>query len=58
MKMDNVFFDKVTSLIEQARSHIGRTADLTMCVTYYKNSKQRGGYLSKAKQRVREAGDL
>jgi predicted nuclease of restriction endonuclease-like (RecB) superfamily len=35
MKMDNEFFDKVASLIEQARSHIGRTADLTMCATYY-----------------------
>jgi predicted nuclease of restriction endonuclease-like (RecB) superfamily len=35
MPMDNEFFDKVASLIEQARGHVGRTADLTMCVTYY-----------------------
>ena len=35
MKMNNVFFDKVASLIEQACSHIGCTADLTMCITYY-----------------------
>jgi hypothetical protein len=35
MKMDNEFFDKVASLIEQARSHIGRTADLTMCITNF-----------------------
>ena len=34
-KVDNGFFDKVATLIEQARYHIGRTADLTMCVTYY-----------------------
>ena len=33
--MDNEFFNKVASLIEQSRAHIGRTADLTMCVTYY-----------------------
>ncbi|MDR1488994.1 MAG: PDDEXK nuclease domain-containing protein [Desulfovibrio sp.] len=35
MKMDNKFFDKVASLIEQSRGLVGRTADLTMCVTYY-----------------------
>jgi predicted nuclease of restriction endonuclease-like (RecB) superfamily len=35
MKMDNEFFDKVASLIEQARGSVGRTADLTMCITYY-----------------------
>ena len=29
------FFDNVTRLVEQARSHVGRTVDLTMCVTYY-----------------------
>jgi len=29
------FFENVAQLIEQARKHIGRTADLTMCVTYY-----------------------
>jgi predicted nuclease of restriction endonuclease-like (RecB) superfamily len=33
--MNNDFFDKVASLIEQARSFVGRTTDLTMCVTYY-----------------------
>jgi hypothetical protein len=33
--MDNDFFDKVASHIKQARSHIERTADLTMCVSYY-----------------------
>jgi len=29
------FFDNVARLVEQARSYVGRTADLTMCVTYY-----------------------
>ena len=33
--MDDKFFDDVASLIEQARKHIGRTADLTMCFTNY-----------------------
>jgi predicted nuclease of restriction endonuclease-like (RecB) superfamily len=27
------FFEKAASLIEQARLHVGRTADLTMCIT-------------------------
>jgi predicted nuclease of restriction endonuclease-like (RecB) superfamily len=35
MKMDNGFFDRVASLIEQSRRFVGRTADLTMCVTYF-----------------------
>ena len=35
MKMNNNFFDKVASLIEQTRNVVGRTADLAMCVTYY-----------------------
>ena len=29
------FFDSVAKLVEKARAHIGRTADLAMCVTYY-----------------------
>ncbi|MCL2411135.1 MAG: PDDEXK nuclease domain-containing protein [Treponema sp.] len=29
------FFEKVANLIEQARKYVGRTADLTMCVTYF-----------------------
>ena len=29
------FFDTVAAIIEQARTHVGRTADLTMCVTYF-----------------------
>jgi len=33
--MSGGFFDSVASLIEQARKHVGRTADLTMCVTNY-----------------------
>ena len=33
--MNDKFFENVASLIEQARSHVGRTADLTMCVTYF-----------------------
>ena len=32
--MDN-FFDSVAAIIEQARAYVGRTADLTMCVTYF-----------------------
>jgi predicted nuclease of restriction endonuclease-like (RecB) superfamily len=31
----DTFFENVAQLIEQARKHVGRTADLTMCVTYY-----------------------
>jgi len=33
--INNDFFDKVATLIEQARRFVGRTADLTMCVTYF-----------------------
>ena len=33
--MTDKFFENVASLIEQARAHVGRTADLTMCVTYF-----------------------
>ena len=29
------FFDNVATIIEQARTYVGRTADLTMCITYY-----------------------
>jgi predicted nuclease of restriction endonuclease-like (RecB) superfamily len=29
------FFDNVAKIIEQARTYVGRTADLTMCVTYF-----------------------
>jgi len=29
------FFENVAKLVEQARRHVGRTADLTMCVTYF-----------------------
>jgi len=29
------FFEKVANLIEQARKYVGRTADLSMCVTYF-----------------------
>lgn len=32
---DNEFFTSVARLIEQARRYVGRTADLTMCLTYY-----------------------
>jgi len=31
----DTFFDNVARLIEQARRFVGRTADLTMCVTYF-----------------------
>jgi predicted nuclease of restriction endonuclease-like (RecB) superfamily len=31
----NGFFESVAAIIEQARTHVGRTADLTMCVTYF-----------------------
>jgi hypothetical protein len=33
--LGNEFFDNVAALIERARAHVGRTADLTMCVTYF-----------------------
>jgi len=29
------FFEGLAQLIESARTHVGRTADLTMCVTYF-----------------------
>ena len=29
------FFTGVAAIIEQARQHVGRTADLTMCITYF-----------------------
>ena len=29
------FFDNIVSIIENARRFVGRTADLTLCVTYY-----------------------
>jgi predicted nuclease of restriction endonuclease-like (RecB) superfamily len=32
---NDTFFDNVAKTIEQARAHIGRTADLTMCATYF-----------------------
>ena len=32
---DGEFFKNVASVIEQARKHVGRTADLTMCVTHF-----------------------
>jgi hypothetical protein len=35
MKMDSEFFDKAASLIEQARRFVGRTADLTVCISNY-----------------------
>jgi len=35
MVMNNDFFDSVAAIIEQARNFVGRTADLTMSVTYF-----------------------
>jgi len=29
------FFDSIATIVEQARTHVGRTADLTMCITYF-----------------------
>jgi predicted nuclease of restriction endonuclease-like (RecB) superfamily len=29
------FFKKVAQIVEQARAHIGRTVDVTMCITYF-----------------------
>ena len=29
------FFENVAQIIEKAQSHIGRTANLTMCITYF-----------------------
>ncbi|MCL2191395.1 MAG: DUF1016 N-terminal domain-containing protein, partial [Treponema sp.] len=33
--IDSAFFEGVAKIIEQARTYVGRTADLTMCVTYF-----------------------
>ena len=35
MNNTNEFFENVAQIIEQARRFVGRTADLTMCVTYF-----------------------
>jgi len=35
MEMNREFSDQVARLIEHARQFVGRTADLTMCVTYF-----------------------
>ena len=37
MKRNNVnsFFDNVAQIIEQARKYVGRTVDVTMCITYF-----------------------
>ena len=36
MKKQNLnFFDRVAAIIEEARAYVWRTADLTMCVTYF-----------------------
>ena len=29
------FFENIAAIIEQARRHVGRTTDLTMCITYF-----------------------
>ncbi len=34
-KGDSDFFDGVANMVEQARAYVGRTVDLTMCVTYF-----------------------
>ncbi|MDR1358098.1 MAG: PDDEXK nuclease domain-containing protein [Coriobacteriales bacterium] len=34
-KSVNGFFDSVAKLVERARTYVGRTADLTMCVSYF-----------------------
>jgi hypothetical protein len=30
-----VFFDGIAKVVEQARDYVGRTADITKCVTYF-----------------------
>jgi hypothetical protein len=35
MKNGVEFFDSVAKSIERARAYVGRTTDLTMCVTYF-----------------------
>jgi hypothetical protein len=32
---EDSFFNSVAELIENARQHVGRTVDLTMCITYF-----------------------
>ena len=54
----DIFFDNVAAIIEQARAHVGRTADLAMCVTYFEvgrliveqeqKGKPRAGYRLKS----------
>lgn len=33
--IENNFFENVVKIIEQARCFVGRTGDLTMCITYF-----------------------
>ena len=54
----DIFFDNVATIIEQALAHVGRTADLAMCVTYFEvgrliveqeqKGKPRAGYRLKS----------
>ena len=32
---NNSFFENIAQIIEKARAHVGRTADMTMCVTNF-----------------------
>ena len=32
---NNSFFENIAQIIERARKHVGRTADMTMCVTNF-----------------------
>ena len=37
---DTVFFENVASLVEKARTFVGRTVDVTKCITYFEIGRQ------------------
>ena len=56
------FFEKVAAIVEQARTYVGRTADLAMCVTYFEVGRmiveQEQGGRARAEYRRRLLAEL
>ena len=52
------FFDNVATIIEQARTYVGRTADLTMCITYYEIGRMIVEQEQKGKEHSEYGSDL
>jgi len=58
MNISTDFFNKIVSIIEQARHFVGRTADLSMCVTYYEVGRMIFEEEQKGKSRAEYGKDL